>query len=116
MQIDVSFWVLNIFLLVSLLVITVGYTVAQRGQTHGFPGKLRFTTFSVASFMMVGMLLVGYITFLFLMESSGWTYPITLGPNEYDLANGLWTVLVGAAAGLFLGTLALLKKRELYGK
>lgn len=116
MQIDVSFWVLNIFLLISLLAITIGYTVAQRGQTHGFPGKLRFTTFSVASFMMVGMLLVGYITFLFLMESGDWTYPITVGPNEYDLANGFWTVLVGALAGLFLGTLALLKKRELYGK
>jgi len=115
MQLDVGFWALNVFLIIILFVITVGYTIAQRGQTHGFPGKLRFTTFSVVSFMLIGMLFLGYITFLFLAENGAWTLPVMIGPNEYDLANGFVTVVVGAATGLFLGTLALLKKKELYG-
>ena len=84
MQLDVGFWALNVFLIVILFVITVGYTIAQTGQTHGFPGRIRFTTFSVVSFMLVGMLFLGYVTFLFLAENNAWTIPFILGPNEYS--------------------------------
>jgi hypothetical protein len=116
MALELSFWVINIFVVIVLFIISIGYTVAQRGQMHGFPGKVRFSTFGVLSFILIGVLFMSYLSFLFLVEGVDWTYPFVIGPNEYDLANGFWTVLIGASMGLFLGIFALLKKQEMYGK
>jgi hypothetical protein len=116
MALEESFWIINISLLVILLMMSLGYTIAQRGQMHGFPGKVRFATFGVMSFVLIGILFISYITFLFLAEGLSWTYPIIIGPREYDLANGFWTVVVGVATGIFLGIFALLKKQEWYGR
>jgi len=113
MQLDMSLVIINVFLLVILCVITVGYTIVQRGQTHGWVGFFRYGTFGVASFIIVGMLTVGYIVWLYLsMGVFTWIQPV--GQQEFELANGFITVVVGASVGLFLGILAYIKSKEMY--
>jgi len=114
--IENSFWIVSVLLMVALFMMALGYTYAQKGQTHGFPGKMRFTMFGVMSFVFIGILITSYAAFVFLMEGLAWSYPFTVGYREFDLANGFWSVLVGVAAGVFLGIFGLLKKQELYGR
>lgn len=116
MVLEESFWVINVFLMLILFIMSLVYTVAQKGQMHGFPGRVRYATFAVSSFVLIGVLFLSYISFLFLMEGLSWTYPIVIGPRTYDLANGFWTVLVGVATGIFLGIFALLKRQEWYSR
>lgn len=113
MQLDINLAIINVFLLIILFTITVGYTVTQRGQAHGWVGFFRYGTFGVASFIIVGMLAIGYLVWLYMsMGVFTWIQPI--GQQEFELANGFITVLVGASLGLFLGILAYLKSKEMY--
>lgn len=116
MALEYNLWVVTILLLIYLMLLSLGYTYAQKGQTYGFPGSLRYATFGVVSFIMIGILFLSYIIFLFLVEGLDWTYPYIIGSREFDLANGFWTVLVGVLTGIFLGIFALLKKQEAYGR
>ena len=113
MVLDMNLAIINIFLLIVLFTITVGYTVTQRGQTHGWTGFFRYGMFGVVSFMVVGMLVVGYLVWLYVsMGVFTWVQPI--GQQEFELANGFITVVVGASVGLFLGILAYIKSKEMY--
>lgn len=114
MALEGAYWVISVFLMVVLFIMALGYTYAQKGQTHGFPGKLRFGTFGVMSFVFVGILFISFLSYLFIMEGVAWTYPFVINHKEYDLANGFWAVFMGAAMGIFLGIFALLKKKEMY--
>lgn len=113
MQLDMNLAIINIFLLVILCVITIGYTLTPRGQTHGWVGYFGYGTFGVVSFIAVGMLVVGYLVWLYLsIGVFTWIQPV--GQREFELANGCITVLVGASVGLFLGILAYMKSKEMY--
>lgn len=114
MQLEMSFWAISVFLMIVIFLMSLGYTYVQKGQMYGFPGKIRFATYGVASFVFIGILFISYIAYLFIQEGVAWTYPFVIGYREFDLANGFWTVLVGAAVGIFLGIFALLKKQEMY--
>lgn len=113
MQLDMNLAVINIALLICLFTITVGYTLVRRGQTHGWVGFFRYGMFGVASFIFAGMLIIGYLVWLYMsMGVFTWIQPI--GEQEFELANGFITVLVGASVGLFLGILAYIKSKEMY--
>lgn len=116
MALDASTWLITFFLLIILFVMALGYTYAQRGQMYGFPGRLRYAMFGVAGFVLIGVVFLSYVIFLYLMEGIDWSYLVTVYGRSYDFANGVWTALVGAAIGIFLGIFAFLKKQELFGR
>ena len=114
MGLEYSLWIISVFLMIVVFVMALGYTYAQKGQMHGFPGKVRFGMFGVMSFVFIGMLFISYIAYLFIMEGTAYSYIFVIGEHSYDLANGFWTVLIGTSVGIFLGIFALLKKQELF--
>jgi len=116
MQMDLGFLVINIVLMITILLMAIGYTFARTGQTFGWPGKTRFAMFGVFSFVMIGMLFISYMGWLYITTGFEWDYIVNVGQQEFDFSNGFFTVAVGAFFGLSLGLFALLKKQEAYGK
>ena len=116
MGMEFGFWIISIWFMLALSIMAVGYTIMRSGRMYGSVGQLRYATFGVMSFIFIGILVMSYIAFLYIMEGLSWSYPIVIGQHEFDLANGFWTVFIGASVGVFTGLFALLKKREWYGR
>jgi hypothetical protein len=116
MAVEIGFMAIVIFLMVIVFGMSIMYTFTQTGQGFGWPGKTRYAMFGVFSFVMIGIIFMGYVGWLYVKTGLDWQFIVNIGQQEFDLANGFFTVLVGAFVGLSLGLFALLKKQEVYGK
>jgi len=114
MQLELGLLSLNAFLIVIVLGMVILYTFTQTGQGYGWPGKTRYAMYGVFSFVMIGMIALGYIAWLYIAMGQDFGYIFTIRESEYDLGNGFFTVLIGAFVGISLGLFALLKKQEMH--
>lgn len=108
-------WLFNIIMLVVLLIMVVSLTMLELSPSRaGVKGWERFAIYGVSSFIIIGAVMVSYIVFLALVWGDygpiyNWFLP--LKDQEFDLAQGFFTVLVGAAAGVFTAMFAYLRFR-----
>jgi hypothetical protein len=113
-----SIWLFNAVVLVSLLLLTIIFTWIHVSPAKPAKASQRYITFGVTSFIAVGALLISYVVFLAVVwgeTGAAYHWPIFIRDTEYDLANGFFTVLVGAAAGLFATLFAYLRFKEAKG-
>lgn len=108
-------WLFNVVILVVLLIMVMSFAWFQLSPKRVGSSGGRYVTFSVMSFIAIGTLLCAYVIFLALTwgeAGPAYNWPVFIKDTEYDLANGFFTVLVGAAAGIFTTLFAFLKFKE----
>lgn len=112
---EYSIWLFNAFVLVLLMIMVLTFTYFQASKGRSWQIQTRYYTFGVLSFILIGTLLAAYVVYLSIIWSVDYVHVPWLLPirdDSYDLMNGFFTVLVGAAAGIFVSMFAYLKHRE----